>query len=90
VCFPGGFGTLDELFEVLTLVQTGKSRMRPILLFGREFWTRLIDFDLLIETAMIAPEDVNLFHFVETAEEAWALLVSEYGYDQPGELALDI
>ena len=90
VCFPGGFGTLDEMFEVLTLVQTGKSRMRPILLFGREFWTRLIDFDLLIETAMIAPEDVNLFHFVETAEEAWALLVSEYGYDQPGELALDI
>jgi uncharacterized protein (TIGR00730 family) len=90
VCFPGGFGTLDELFEVLTLVQTGKSRMRPILLFGREFWTRLIDFDLLIETGMISPEDVNLFHFVETAEEAWALLVSEYGYDQPGELALDI
>ncbi len=90
VCFPGGFGTLDELFEVLTLVQTGKSRMRPILLFGREFWTRLIDFDLLIETAMIAPEDIKLFHFVDTAEEAWAVLVSEYGYDLPGELALDI
>jgi uncharacterized protein (TIGR00730 family) len=90
VCFPGGFGTLDELFEVLTLVQTGKSRMRPILLFGREFWTRLIDFDLLIESGMIAADDVKLFHFVETAEEAWALLVSEYGYDQPGELALDI
>ena len=94
VCFPGGFGTLDELFEVLTLVQTGKSRMRPILLFGREFWTRLIDFDLLIETAMIAPEDTRLFHFVETAEEAWALLAAEYGYDLPntegGELALDI
>ena len=90
VCFPGGFGTLDELFEVLTLVQTGKSRMRPILLFGREFWTRLIDFDLLIETGMISPEDIKLFHFVETAEEAWALLVSEYGYDLPGELALDI
>jgi len=90
VCFPGGFGTLDELFEVLTLVQTGKSRMRPILLFGREFWTRLIDFDLLIETGMISPEDVKLFHFVETAEEAWALLVSACGYDLPGELALDI
>jgi uncharacterized protein (TIGR00730 family) len=89
VCFPGGFGTLDELFEVLTLVQTGKSRMRPILLFGREFWTRLIDFELLIETAMISPEDVKLFHFVETAEEAWALLASEYGYDQPGEPALE-
>jgi len=94
VCFPGGFGTLDELFEVLTLVQTGKSRMRPILLFGREFWTRLIDFDLLIDTQMISPEDVRLFHFVETAEEAWALLAAEYGYDLPntegGELALDI
>jgi uncharacterized protein (TIGR00730 family) len=94
VCFPGGFGTLDELFEVLTLVQTGKSRMRPIMLFGREFWTRLIDFELLIDTGMIAPGDVHLFHFVETAEEAWALLAAEYGYDLPntegGELALDI
>ncbi|HEX2539982.1 MAG TPA: TIGR00730 family Rossman fold protein [Caldimonas sp.] len=94
VCFPGGFGTLDEMFEVLTLVQTGKSRMRPILLFGREFWTRLIDFDLLIETGMISPGDVNLFHFVETAEEAWDLLAAQYGYDLPetttGDLALDI
>jgi uncharacterized protein (TIGR00730 family) len=94
VCFPGGFGTLDELFEVLTLVQTGKSRMRPILLFGREFWTRLLNFDLLVETAMISPEDVNLFHFVETAEEAWGVLAAEYGYDLPetstGDLALDI
>ncbi len=94
VCFPGGFGTLDELFEVLTLVQTGKSRMRPILLFGRDFWTRLIDFELLIETGMISPGDVNLFHFVETAEEAWAVLAAEYGYDLPetttGDLALDI
>jgi uncharacterized protein (TIGR00730 family) len=94
VCFPGGFGTLDELFEVLTLVQTGKSRMRPVLLFGRDFWSRLIDFDLLIETGMISPEDVNLFHFVETAEEAWAWLAKEYGYDLPdtttGDLALDI
>jgi uncharacterized protein (TIGR00730 family) len=94
VCFPGGFGTLDEMFEVLTLVQTGKSRMRPILLFGRDFWTRLINFDLLIETGMISPGDVKLFHFVETAEEAWATLAAEYGYDLPdtttGELALDI
>jgi len=94
VCFPGGFGTLDEMFEVLTLVQTGKSRMRPILLFGREFWTRLINFDLLVETGMISPEDVNLFHFVETAEEAWAVLAQEYGFDLPetktGDLAVDI
>ena len=48
VCFPGGFGTMDELFETLTLIQTGKSRRRPILLFGREFWSRLINFDLLV------------------------------------------
>jgi len=78
VCFPGGFGTLDELFEALTLIQTGKSRRRPVLLFGREFWSRLIDFDLLVETGMIAPDDVNLFRYVETAEEAWAALETEY------------
>jgi hypothetical protein len=94
VCFPGGFGTLDELFEVMTLQQTGKVRRRPILLFGREFWTRLIDFDWLIETGMISAGDVGLFHFVESAEEAWALLESEYGFDaagtEPGDRALDI
>jgi uncharacterized protein (TIGR00730 family) len=94
VCFPGGFGTLDELFEVMTLIQTGKCRRRPILLFGREFWSKLIDFELLIDTGMISPGDVNLFHYVETADEAWALLEREYGFDQPvtqtGDLALDI
>lgn len=78
VCFPGGFGTLDELFEALTLIQTGKCRRRPILMFGREFWTRLIDFQLLIDTGMVSPGDEKLFHFVETAEEAWALLETEY------------
>jgi len=80
-CFPGGFGTLDELFEVMTLIQTGKSRPRPILLFGAAFWKRLIDFDLLIETGMISPEDVNLFKFVETAEEGWAALKGAYGFE---------
>ena len=94
VCFPGGFGTLDELFETMTLIQTGKCRRRPILLFGRDFWTSLINFDLLIETGMISPEDRNLFHFVESAEEAWAHLESEYGFDLPqtqtGEFAVDI
>jgi len=78
VCFPGGFGTLDELFETLTLVQTGKSRRRPILMFGREFWTKLINFDWLIETGMINAGDEKLFHFVESAEEAWSLLEHEY------------
>jgi uncharacterized protein (TIGR00730 family) len=94
VCFPGGFGTLDELFETMTLIQTGKCRRRPILLFGRDFWTRLIDFDLLIDTGMISPQDVDLFHFVETAKEAWDLLAAEYAFDPPeapiGELAVDI
>ena len=83
VCFPGGFGTLDELFEALTLIQTGKSRRRPVLLFGREFWTRLINFDLLVETGMISALDLGLFRFVETAEEAWAMLDAEYGFDLP-------
>ena len=81
VCFPGGFGTLDELFEVLTLIQTGKCRRRPVLLLGRDFWTRLVDFDLLIETGMINPGDTELFRFVETAEEAWAALDAEYAFD---------
>ncbi|UXH79561.1 LOG family protein [Roseateles amylovorans] len=82
--FPGGYGTLDELFETLTLIQTGKCRRRPILLFGRDFWSRLIDFDLLLDTGMISPGDEQLFHYVETADEAWALLVKEYEIDQPG------
>ncbi len=83
VCFPGGFGTLDELFEVLTLMQTGKCRKRPVLLFGREFWTKLINFDHLIETGLISPQDVNLFRYVETADEAWATLQRVYGLGQP-------
>lgn len=83
VCFPGGFGTLDELFEMLTLIQTGKCRRRPILLFGRDFWTRLIDFELLIEQGMIGPQDVNLFRFVESADEAWNVLQHEYGLGTP-------
>ncbi len=94
VCFPGGFGTLDEMFEALTLIQTGKCRRRPVLLFGREFWSRLIDFELLIDTGMINAADVHLFRYVETAEEAWALLEREYDFDAPvtqtGDLALDI
>jgi len=81
VCFPGGFGTLDELFEALTLIQTGKSRRRPVLLFGREFWSKLINFEMLVETGMISALDLDLFRFVETAEEAWAALESEYGFE---------
>ncbi|RZT95288.1 TIGR00730 family Rossman fold protein [Rivibacter subsaxonicus] len=79
VCFPGGFGTLDELFEVMTLQQTGKVRKRPILLFGREFWTKLINFELLVGTGMIGADDLKLFHFVESAEEAWGVIEQHYG-----------
>jgi len=93
VCFPGGFGTLDELFETMTLIQTGKSRRRPILLFGRSFWEKLIDFQHLVHTGMISAVDLGLFHFVETAEEAWERLAEYYGFDLPptetGEFADD-
>jgi len=94
VCFPGGFGTLDELFEVLTLQQTGKVRRRPILLFGREFWERLFDLEALVDAGTISPEDVDLVQYVESAEEAWAVLESHYGFDATptttGEFADDI
>ncbi|MBN8503065.1 MAG: TIGR00730 family Rossman fold protein [Burkholderiales bacterium] len=78
VAFPGGYGTLDELFEALCLIQTGKCRARPILMFGREFWSRLINFDYLVESGMISPGDEKLFRFVDSAEEAWQLLEHEY------------
>ncbi len=79
VVFPGGFGTLDELFKALTLIQTKKSRAMPVVMVGRKFWTRLIDFDLLVEVGNISPEDVNLFTIVDTAEEAVAAIHDFYG-----------
>ena len=78
VVFPGGFGTLDELFEAATLIQTGKIDPIPILLFGREYWNRVFDIDVLIEEGMASPGDRELFTFVETAEEAWAAIVDFY------------
>ena len=74
VVFPGGFGTMDELFETLTLVQTHKIKPIPIVLFGREFWERFLRFDMLVEEGTISPEDLSLFQYVETAEEAWKIL----------------
>jgi uncharacterized protein (TIGR00730 family) len=75
VCiFPGGFGTLDEMFESLTLIQTGRMRPVPFLLFGREWWERIIDWNHLAEAGVISPDDLNLFQFVETAEEAIAAI----------------
>ena len=68
--FPGGFGTLDELFETLTLIQTGRMQQIPIVLFGEEFWRRIIDFEALAEAGTIAAEDLDLFRFVDSAAEA--------------------
>lgn len=75
--FPGGFGTFDELFELLTLVQTGKMAAIPILLFGHEFWRRVVDFDALVEEGVISPGDIGLFRIVETADEAWEIICAE-------------
>lgn len=72
--FPGGFGTFDESFELLTLMQTGKIDRMPVLFFGREFWNRVVSFDALVEEGVIARRDLDLFQFVETAEEAWAIV----------------
>ena len=74
VAFPGGFGTLDELFEVLTLVQTRKSKPVPIVLFGCDFWHRLLNFELLVEEGTIAADDLQLFHITDSPQEAWDII----------------
>ena len=89
VCvFPGGFGTMDEMFESLTLIQTGRMAGIPFLLFGRSFWEKLIDWQMLAESGLIAAEDLKLFRFVETADEAIAAIQGWHGVelreDMPG------
>jgi len=79
VAFPGGFGTLDELFETLTLLQTGKTENVMVVLVGRDFWERLINWQLLIENGLIAQQDLQLFHYAETAQEAWDLISRHNG-----------
>jgi uncharacterized protein (TIGR00730 family) len=73
--FPGGFGTLDELFEILTLRQTGKSSPKPVVLVGRDYWNGLVNFQWMVDHAMIDQEDLDLFAIVDSAEEAWAALL---------------
>jgi uncharacterized protein (TIGR00730 family) len=70
--FPGGFGTFDELFELLTLIQTGKIEPIPVLLYGREFWERVVNFDALVEEGVVSAKDLSIFTYCETAEEGWA------------------
>ena len=79
--FPGGFGTFDEFFELLTLIQTGKVRPLPILLFGKEFWTRVVDFEGLADEGVISRGDLDLFHRCEDADEAWQFVVDYYEND---------
>ena len=76
--FPGGFGTFDEMFELLTLIQTGKMKPIPVLLFGKEFWTRVIDFGALAREGVISPSDLELITWCETAEDAWNCLRDFY------------
>lgn len=78
ICFPGGYGTLDELFEALTLIQTKKVDPLPVILVGREFWERLIDFDFLVEVGTISKSDLDIFRFAEDADEIWTYLCEYY------------
>ncbi len=78
VAFPGGYGTFDELFEVLTLVQTQKLKQIPVVLVGKDYWQRAVDFDFLAEEGVIASEDRELFWYAETAEEIWNSIQSWY------------
>ena len=80
--FPGGFGTLDEFFETLTLVQTGRMERVPILLFGRNFWSRAINIEALAEEGTISPDDINLFTIVDSAEEGWEIVSNFYGLEK--------
>jgi hypothetical protein len=79
VAFPGGYGTLDELFETLTLIQTRKMPPVPIVLFGRDFWRKAIDLDFLVDEGTIAPEDARLVSYAETAAEAWETIARFHG-----------
>ena len=76
--FPGGFGTFDELFELLTLIQTGKIAPIPVLLYGRKFWERVVNFEALVEEGVVSAKDLGIFTFVETAEEGWAVVKDFY------------
>jgi len=78
VVFPGGFGTMDELFETLTLIQTGKAQDVSVVLMGQRFWEGLIKWEKFVEFGLISPEDLSLFHYAETAAEAWEIIAAEH------------
>jgi len=83
--FPGGFGTMDELFETLTLIQTGRMEHVPVVLFGKEFWQQALNIEFLAEQGTISPGDEKLISFVDDAEEAWNLIAEFYRLPAPAE-----
>ncbi|MFN4087508.1 MAG: TIGR00730 family Rossman fold protein [Alphaproteobacteria bacterium] len=83
VCFPGGFGTMDELFEALTLIQTGKIEPIPVLLFGESWWRRIVDFEAMVDEGVISPDDLGIFQYVDTAEAAWSVIEAFYAGPRP-------
>jgi uncharacterized protein (TIGR00730 family) len=78
VAFPGGFGTLDELFETLTLIQTKKVRHVPVILVGQDYWDKIINFDAMVEEGVITQGDRQLLHYAESAEDIWRLILEDY------------
>ena len=86
VAFPGGFGTMDELFEALTLIQTRRMQPIPVVLFGRDYWRRIVDWELFVEEGMISPDDLDLIHYAETAQECWQVIQDFYREKPPERL----
>ncbi|MCK5941864.1 MAG: TIGR00730 family Rossman fold protein, partial [Planctomycetes bacterium] len=84
VVLPGGFGTMDELFEALTLIQTRRMEPIPVILFGRDYWNRLVNWDLFVEEGTISPQDLDLISYAETAQECWQV-IKDYYKDRSGE-----
>lgn len=83
VVFPGGFGTLDEFFETLTLIQTGRMERVPVILFGKSFWKGALDLDFLAEQGTISPGDQDIIDYAETADDAWGIIAKFYKLDPP-------
>jgi len=82
VIFPGGFGTLDELFDALTLIQTKKIKTIPVLLFGKEYWKRVFNFEVMVQEGIIDPQDLDLVQYVDTAQEAWDIISAFNGHSE--------
>ena len=80
VAFPGGFGTLDEVFEILTLIQTHKTQKVPVLLYGSAYWKRLIDFDWMLQEGTISQEDVQCFQYVDSVSQAWSVIQQAFDH----------